>query len=239
MKGYETHEDISSTSAEERTNSVEIAREEVEEREPSSIDFVAYEDEVTEEPRRLSFSRPTREQVLNWLPFGIVVLLGAVLRFWGLGDKPLHHDESMHAYFSLQLMRNLENWVGCFNPGASCYHYDPVLHGPFQFHAIALVYQISQWLGVYDQGVNTFTARIVAAMLGTVIVALPFFLRDYLGKVGAWLACLLLAISPSMVYFSRFAREDIYMACFTLLMVVAVARYVRDRKARWIITAAA
>ncbi|MBV9706699.1 MAG: TIGR03663 family protein [Chloroflexi bacterium] len=239
MKGYETHEDISSTSAEERTNSVEIAREEVEEREPSSIDFVAYEDEVTEELRRLSFSRPTREQVLNWLPFGIVVLLGAVLRFWGLGDKPLHHDESMHAYFSLQLMRNLENWVGCFNPGASCYHYDPVLHGPFQFHAIALVYQISQWLGVYDQGVNTFTARIVAAMLGTVIVALPFFLRDYLGKVGAWLACLLLAISPSMVYFSRFAREDIYMACFTLLMVVAVARYVRDRKARWIITAAA
>ncbi len=238
MKSYETREDINSASVERKTNSVEIAREEVDEKEFFSIDFVPCEDEVVEKPRRFSFLRPMREEVLNWLPFAMVMLLGAVLRFWGLGDKPLHHDESMHAYFSLQLMRNLENWAGCFNPGVSCYHYDPVLHGPFQFHAIALVYQISQWLGVYDQGVNAFTARIVAATLGTMVVVLPFFLRDYLGKVGAWLASLLLAISPSIVYFSRFAREDIYMACFTLLMVVAVARYVRDRQARWIVTAA-
>ena len=41
-----------------------------------------------------------------------------------------------------------------------------------------------------------------------------------------------------MVYFSRFAREDIYMACFTLLLVVSVARYVRDRKMRWLVLAA-
>jgi predicted membrane-bound mannosyltransferase len=71
-----------------------------------------------------------------------------------------------------------------------------------------------------------------------VIVGLPYFLRDYLGKWGAWLACFLLAVSPSMVYFSRFAREDIYMACFTLLLVVSVARYLRDRKMRWLILAA-
>ena len=44
------------------------------------------------------FSRPTREQILLWAPFWGVIILGAVLRFWGLGDKPLHHDESLHAY---------------------------------------------------------------------------------------------------------------------------------------------
>jgi len=107
-----------------------------------------------------------------------------------------------------------------------------------QFHAIALVYKVSQLLGVYDHGVNTVTVRIAAATLGTVIVGLPYFLRDYLGKIGAWLACFLLAVSPSMVYFSRFAREDIYMACFTLLLVVAVARYIRGREMRWLIIAA-
>ena len=137
-----------------------------------------------------------------------------ILRFWGLGDKPLHHDESLHAYYSLQLMHNLENWSSCFSPTVTCYQYNPLLHGPFQFHAIALVYKISQILGAPDNGVNTTTVRIAAATLGTVIVGLPFFLRDYLGKIGAWLACFLLAVSPSMVYFSRFAREDIYMACF-------------------------
>ena len=86
---------------------------------------------------------------------------------------------------------------------------------------------------------NTTTVRIMAALLGSAIVALPFFLRDYLGKFGAWLACFLLAVSPSLVYFSRFARESIYMAFFTLLMVIAVARYVRERKMSWLVIAAA
>src|SRR5258706_16337688 len=111
--------------------------------------------------------------------------------------------------------------------------------GRFQFHRIAFVYWISHLVGAADNGVNTTTVRIGAATLGTIIVGLPYFLRDYLGRIGAWLACFLLAVSPSMVYFSRFAREDIYMACFTLLMVVAVARYIRDRKMYWLVIAAA
>ncbi|MBV9232214.1 MAG: TIGR03663 family protein, partial [Chloroflexi bacterium] len=197
-----------------------------------------FEEELIEEPRRFNFSMPTREQLRAWVPFWGVILLGAILRFWGLGDKPLHHDESLHAYFSLQLMHDMENWAACFNSN-SCYHYDPLLHGPFQLHAIAFVYKVSQLLGAYDHGVNTTTVRIAAATLGTVIVGLPYFLRDRLGNVGAWLACLLLAVSPSMVYFSRFAREDIYMACFTLLLVVAVARYLRGRQMRWLVIAAA
>ncbi len=202
-------------------------------------EYDAYEEEQIEQPRRKGFAPPTREQILLWLPFWSVILLGAILRFWGLGDKPLHHDESLHAYYSLQLMHNMENWASCFSPNVSCYQYNPLLHGPFQFHAIAFVYKISQILGAPDSGVNTTTVRIAAATLGTVIVGLPYFLRDYLGKIGAWLACFLLAVSPSMVYFSRFAREDIYMACFTLLLVVGTARYIRDRKLRWILVAAA
>ncbi len=205
--------------------------------------LVAYEENQEDEvSQRRRFSPPTREQLLTWIPFLCVILLGAVLRFWGLGDKPLHHDESLHAYYSLQLLNNMAHWTWCINPppqGYSCYVYTPLLHGPFQFHFIALVYKISQLLGAPDNGVNTTTVRILAATLGTAIVALPFFLRDYLDNVGAWLACLLLAVSPSMVYFSRFAREDIYMAFFTLLIVVGVARYVHTRKMRWLVIAAA
>jgi len=182
----------------------------------------------------------TRAQIWTAVAFGAVILLGVVLRFWGLGIKPLHHDESLHAYFAMVLLHNnVDNWSTCFSTAAaSCYRYDPLTHGPFQFHIIALVYQISQWLGAPDHGINTTTVRIAAATFGSAIVALPFFLRDYLGKMGAWLSCFLLAISPGLVYYSRFAREDIYMACFTLLTVVATARYVRDRKPGWLITAA-
>jgi len=249
LRSYETEPrivgpqagDETALGAEQVSGGVSPGASDIEERAASAV-YV--DEELVEQPRRHGFqlpSPPSREQLLVGIAFWGVILLGAVLRFWGLGDKPLHHDESLHAYFSLQLMHNLENWAACFNavPGYACYQYDPLLHGPFQFHIIALVYRVSQLLGVYDNGVNTFTVRIAAATLGTVIVGLPYFLRDYLGKLGAWIASFLLAVSPSMVYFSRFAREDIYFACFTLLLVVATARYVRTRKMRWIVIAAA
>jgi uncharacterized protein (TIGR03663 family) len=192
------------------------------------------------------FSLPvpsSREQLLTIIAFWGVILLGAVLRFWDLGAKPLHWDESLHAYFSMQLLHNnIENWAACLNlsldKSGGCYRYNPLLHGPFQFHAIAFVYLISRLLGAPEHGINTTTVRIAAALLGTVIVGLPYFLRQYLGKIGAWLACFLFAVSPSMVYFSRFAREDIYMACFTLLFIVAVIQYIRTRKVSWAILAA-
>ena len=197
---------------------------------------------LPQEPeKRAFFSRPSlsREQIWTLIAFGSVVLLGALLRFIDLGAKPLHWDESLHAYFSMQLLHNnIENWSWCAKNGAGCYRYDPLLHGPFQFHAIAFVYLISQWLGAPDHGINTTTVRIAAATCGTIIVFLPYYLRHYLGKVGAWLACFLIAVSPSLVYYSRFAREDIYMACFTLLFIVSVVQYIRTRKVSWIILAA-
>ncbi len=206
--------------------------------EPVTPSIDDYPESDVASSQRWRFVPPTREQVWTAVAFWGIVFVGALLRFWGLGDKPLHHDESLHAYFSLLLMHNnIENWRACIGT-TNCYRYDPLTHGPFQFHIIALVYKVSQLLGVYDHGVNTVTVRIAAATLGTVIVGLPYFLRDYIGKIGAWLACFLLAISPSMVYYSRFAREDIYMACFTLLLVVAVARYVHTRRALWLIIAA-
>ncbi len=188
--------------------------------------------------KKCRFALPSRTQILNWIPFWSIILLGAFLRFWGLGDKALHHDESLHAYFSLQLLHNLEHWSDCFSQKIACYHYDPLLHGPFQFHAIALFYKIAQLFAAPENGVNTTTVRLAAAILGTLLIALPYFLRQYLGRMGSLLSCFLLAVSPSMVYFSRFAREDIYMACFTLLLVVGLACYIRSRKAVWLVVAA-
>lgn len=199
------------------------------------------DDEDPEEPVRKSFWPPTREQVITGVAFWAVIILGAALRFWALGDRPLHHDESLHAYYSLGLLRTtIYNWAACFSPdyAAACYSYDPLLHGPFQFHGIAIVYQISKWLNAPDNGVNTTTVRLLAATLGSAIVVLPFLVRKYLGTVGAWVACLLLAVSPSMVYYARFAREDVYMAFFTLLMVVCMARYMSGRQMKWLIWAA-
>ncbi|HEX6779189.1 MAG TPA: flippase activity-associated protein Agl23, partial [Ktedonobacterales bacterium] len=162
----------------------------------------------------------------QWGYVAITGLAGA-LRFWDLSLKPLHHDESMHAYFSWQLF---------LNPAS--YSYNPLLHGPFQFHAIAYVYYVASHLGVSDSGVNDVTARFAAAMLGTAMIPMCYFLRERMGKAAAIVAAFLLAVSPTFVYYSRFTREDIYFVSFTFATVVALFKYCEARKLRWLLLGA-
>lgn len=159
----------------------------------------------------------------HWGYVGLTLLAGG-LRFWDLGLKPLHHDESMHAYFS---------WILFLNP--SSYQYNPILHGPFQFHAIAYVYYVAHGLGTPDSGVTDVTARIAAATMGTLMIPMCYFLRNQIGKAGALIAAFLLAISPTIVYYSRFTREDIYFASLIFITVVALFKYSEERRLRWLL----
>jgi predicted membrane-bound mannosyltransferase len=159
----------------------------------------------------------------QWGYVGLTLLAGG-LRFWDLGLKPLHHDESMHAYFS---------WLLFLNP--STYQYNPILHGPFQFHAIAYVYYVASHLGTPDNGVTDVTARIAAATMGTLMIPLCYFLRSRIGKAGALAAAFLLAVSPIFVYYSRFTREDIYFVSFIFITVVAIFKYCEQQRLRWLL----
>lgn len=171
----------------------------------------------------------------QWAWFAVLVVATA-LRFWDLGAKPLHHDESMHAFYSLLFARD-----------PSSYAYDPLLHGPFQFHAegfmfgLILAAQTAFHVGGLGNTpwINDATARIVPALFGVGIVALPLGLRRELGRLGAWLAALLLAVSPAFVYFSRFLREDIYFNFFMFAMVVCAVRFASSRKTPWLALTAA
>src|SRR5690606_37960148 len=53
--------------------------------------------------------------------------------------------------------------------------------------------------------------------------------------LGTISAIAFLAFSPTIVYYSRFFREDIYMAMFTMLAAVAIWRYLDSGRDRWII----
>jgi uncharacterized protein (TIGR03663 family) len=163
----------------------------------------------------------------QWGYLGIFVL-AAFLRLWSLGDKPVHHDESLHAYYS---------WTFLGNPAS--YLYDPLLHGPFQFHVIPIFFMLGRLFGLSGQGANDFTVRLLPALMGLAMVALPYWLRAQLGRWGALSLAFVLAISPSFVYYSRFVRDDIYVVCFTLLLLVAAIQYSQTRKLRWLLIGAA
>ncbi|MBI2867162.1 MAG: TIGR03663 family protein [Chloroflexi bacterium] len=148
------------------------------------------------------------------LAYVALIAIGATLRFWDLGSRALHHDESLHAYYSWNMYQG------------HGYQHNPLLHGTFMYHFMALVYFIF--------GASDYTARIAPAMFGTALIILPYFLRGYLGRWGALAAAAFLTFSPSMLYFSRFAREDIFMAFFTLALVVFIWRYLAERKTTYL-----
>lgn len=130
------------------------------------------------------------------LLFVFILLISFLTKIWGLGDRVMHHDESLHAFYA---------WELAFGQG---YQHNPMMHGPLQMEAIALVFKIF--------GDSDFTARFLHALLGSLLVFLPYFFRSKLGNLGAIFSACLIAISPSLLYFSRFARNDIIVVFLTL-----------------------
>ena len=157
---------------------------------------------------------------LRWELAAYVAILAAAfaLRFIDLGTRALHHDESIHAQWSWSLLQGT-------------YEHSPIFHGPFYYHAQGLVFFLF--------GANDYTSRVSAAIFGLGIVVLPLFIRRWLGPAGTLTAVAFIAFSPTLVYYSRFFREDIYMGFFTLLMVVAMWRYIEDGRDRWLYLLAA
>ena len=144
--------------------------------------------------------------------FVFILLISFLSKIWGLGDRVMHHDESLHAYYA---------WELAFGEG---YQHNPMLHGPLQMEAIALVFKIF--------GDSDFTARFLHALLGSFLVFLPYFFRSKLGNLGAIFSALLIAVSPSLLYFSRFARNDIIVVFLTLSLVVVIWNYIDSGKRR-------
>lgn len=154
----------------------------------------------------------------TWLYLGLFAVALA-LRFTDLGARALHHDESLHATFSYYFVTG------------KGYQHDPLMHGPFLFHITALVY----WLF----GASDATSRFAPALLGSVLVLVPFFLRPWLGRVGAFAAAALITFSPSLLYYSRFIRNEPWVALWTLGLIVAIFRYRATQRDRYLYLGAA
>src|SRR3972149_9960415 len=145
---------------------------------------------------------------LNWETGIIALLLIAAIftRFYGLGDRVMSHDETTHVYFSWQLYKG------------NGYQHDPLSHGPLQFHLIALSYFLF--------GDNDFTARVPVAVFGVfTVLFLWWAFRRYVGRIGSVIAAFLFVISPYMLFYGLYPRNESYVALFGLVMLWGVLRY--------------
>ena len=111
------------------------------------------------------------------------------------------------------------------------YEHSPLTHGMFLFELIAGMFFLF--------GDSDFTLRLGMVLFGSALILVPLLLRKRLGDTGALLTSAMLTFSPALFYFSRFARNDILMALFIAVLVVAMWRYVEERRYRWFYITAA
>ncbi len=140
----------------------------------------------------------------------VILVLAILSRFWDLGVRVMSHDESLHTRFSWNL------YVG------DGFAHTPMMHGPLLFHMTALNYLLF--------GDNDFTGRIYTAVIGVIVVMMPYFMRRWLGRSGALIASVGLLISPMILYYSRYIRHDMPAVLSAMVIAVATWRYIETRK---------
>lgn len=152
----------------------------------------------------------------NWelVAWALLMVLAFVTRFYDLGARAMSHDESLHALYSYYLY------------DAGNYEHNPMMHGPFLFHLNAFFYTLF--------GATDATARFGPALTGVGVVGMTYFFRRYIGRTGALMAGLLITISPSLLFHSRYIRNDIYIVLYTLIWIYGAFRYLDTRRLRWV-----
>ena len=137
--------------------------------------------------------------------FLLLALVAAAMRLWELDGRTMHYDEAIHLHFAWKLAHGME------------FVHSPWMHGPLQIELVALALK---FLGDTD-----FLARLPYALFGVTLVVVPYFMRGLIGDKGAVCAAIILAFSPSLLYFSRFGRNDILMAVWAALLLIMLWRF--------------
>ena len=83
------------------------------------------------------------------------------------------------------------------------------------------------------------TLRIVPALCGVLLALMPLLVSDGLGRWPAILAAALAALSPAMVYYSRYYIPEMLLATLSFAAIVCGYRYARSGAAAWAIAAGA
>lgn len=154
------------------------------------------------------------------LLIALIVILAVVSRFAILGERVMSHDEVNHVVPAYTL-----------STGGG-YAHDPITHGPFQFHLLALSY--------FLLGDNDFSARVPAALfsIAAVLVVLLGY-RRYLGRIGALVASLFMVVSPLILFYGRYTRNEAFIELFAVATLYYLLRYLEKRDDRSLLALAA
>lgn len=128
-------------------------------------------------------------------------LVGACLRLIALDNRPVHADEAVQAVRFIRLLEQGE------------YQYDPQeYHGPSLPYLTLLVARLA---GIREgKALEAPHLRIVPAVMGILLVFGPWCVWRRLGRAPTLLAAWATAISPAMIFYSRYYIAEMLLVGF-------------------------
>ena len=147
-------------------------------------------------------------------------IIAVAVRTPQLGQRPMHGDEAVHAEkFRLLLEEGF-------------YRYEPnEYHGPTLNYLTLVPAKVSGAARLTQ--VTEFTLRIVPVFFGVLLVLLLLFMFDGLGGAATVCAAVLTAISPAMVFYSRYYIQEMLLVCFTFGAIACGYRYTQNKNTAW------
>jgi len=141
----------------------------------------------------------------------LILILAVISRFYILDLRVMSHDEVNHVVPSYDL------YTG------KGYRHDPVTHGPMQFHLVAASY--------FMMGDSDFSSRVPAALFSIAAIAfILFYFPRFLGKNGALIAAFLFLVSPYMLFYGRYTRNEGFIELLGVMLLYGVLAYLESGK---------
>lgn len=153
--------------------------------------------------------------------FAVLLVVASAYRMPRLGERVFHGDEAVQAFKAGQELYEDGDYV-----------YDPEeYHGPTLYFLTVPVLWLS---GIEHFADSTeFHYRIVPVLFGLGTVFCLWWARDGLGRRATLIAGVFTAISPAMVFYSRYYIQESLLVFFTFATLVAGWRYTRRRSVIW------
>ncbi len=164
--------------------------------------------------------------LLRCLPLALVTVAALWLRTHDLARRPMHADEANQAVKTGELLE------------AGRYVFDPRdHHGPTLYFSGAALARIRGERTLAQ--LSETTVRLVPAIFGTVSILLLAWLAAPLGRWPALAAAAFLALSPPVVYYSRYYVQETLLVTFTLATLLCGRRWWHSGLSRWALAAGA
>ena len=154
-----------------------------------------------------------------WL-FLIVVLGGLLFRLIQLDLRPMHHDEANQAVKFSRLLERGE------------YHYDRTEHHGPSLYYLSLPFA---WIasGTSFSALTEVTLRLVPVIFGVGIILLFLLLKHSLSLEAAVFSGLFAAVSPALVFYSRFYIQETLLVFFLMGAIASGWQYLQKRSLVW------